>query len=128
MYSKIKLSIFNPDRDSKMSLIERILPVPPAFSHCMGPSLYYVSKGTGWLRSEKWHFLLTFSTIMLTKGKWVDKKKVREYADAMQGWSLINKRVKIIFIHRTFRFFDWYLLLLLALYHDNKFAVVEQTQ
>ena len=28
-----------------------------------GPSLYYVSKGTGWVGSEKWQFLLTFSTI-----------------------------------------------------------------
>ena len=28
-----------------------------------GPSLYYVSKGTGWVGSEKWEFLLMFSTI-----------------------------------------------------------------
>jgi hypothetical protein len=29
----------------------------------MGPSLHYVSKGTGWVGSEKWQLLLTFSTI-----------------------------------------------------------------
>ena len=29
----------------------------------MGPSLYYVSKGTGLVGSEKWQFLLIFSTI-----------------------------------------------------------------
>ena len=29
----------------------------------MGPSLYYVSKGTGWEGSEKCQSLLTFSTI-----------------------------------------------------------------
>ena len=28
-----------------------------------GPSLYYVSKGTGWVGSEKCQFLLTFSFI-----------------------------------------------------------------
>ena len=28
-----------------------------------GPSLYYVSKGAGWVGSEKWQFLLMFSTI-----------------------------------------------------------------
>ena len=27
-----------------------------------GPSLYYVSKVTGWVGSDKWQFLLTFST------------------------------------------------------------------
>ena len=36
-----------------------------------GPSLYYVSKETGWVRSEKWQFLLTFSTIYADEG-WVD--------------------------------------------------------
>ena len=35
-----------------------------------GPSLYYVSKETGWVGSEKWQFLLTFSTIYADAG-WV---------------------------------------------------------
>ena len=36
------------------------------------PSLYYVSKGTGWVRSEKWQFLLTCLVLfMLTWGGWV---------------------------------------------------------
>ena len=29
-----------------------------------GPSLYYVSKGTGWAGSEKWQIFLTFSAIL----------------------------------------------------------------
>ena len=39
-----------------------------------GPSLYYVSKGTGWVGSEKWHFLLTFSTIYADVG-WVGESE-----------------------------------------------------
>ena len=35
-------------------------------------SLYYVSKGTGWVESEKWQFLLTVSTIYADVG-WVRK-------------------------------------------------------
>ena len=34
------------------------------------PSLYYDSKETGWVRSEKWQFLLTFSTVYADEG-WV---------------------------------------------------------
>ena len=37
-----------------------------------GPSLYYVSPGTGWVGSEKWQFLLTFSTIYADVVRWVD--------------------------------------------------------
>ena len=50
--------------------------------HCVhdcvgkGPSLYYVSKGTGWVGSEKWQFLLMFSTIYADVG-WVGQKKSR---------------------------------------------------
>ena len=48
-----------------------------------GPSLYYVSKRTGWLGSEKWQFLLTFSTIYADEG-WVGRsEKVQEYADVI---------------------------------------------
>ena len=32
----------------------------------MGPSLYYVSKGTGWVGSENWQLLLIFSTIFIS--------------------------------------------------------------
>ena len=39
----------------------------------MGPSLYYVSKGTGWVGLEKWQFLLMFSTIYDDIG-WVGQK------------------------------------------------------
>ena len=41
----------------------------------MGPSLYYVSKGTGWvwIGSEKWKFLLTFNTIYVDV-EWVRKR------------------------------------------------------
>ena len=39
-----------------------------------GPFLYYVSKGTGWVGSEKWQFLLTYNTIYADVG-WVGKKK-----------------------------------------------------
>ena len=48
-----------------------------------GPSLYYVSKETGWVRSEKWQFLLTFSTIYADKG-WVGwSEKVQKSADVI---------------------------------------------
>ena len=39
---------------------------------CIGPSLYYVSKETGWVGSQKLRFLLTFSTIYADKA-WVRK-------------------------------------------------------
>ena len=39
-----------------------------------GPSLNYFSKVTGWVRTEKWQFLLTFSTIYANVG-WVGEKK-----------------------------------------------------
>ena len=52
------------------------------------PSLYYVSKGTGWVRSEKRQFLLKFSTIYADIG-WVGRsEKVQKCADVIQGWSL----------------------------------------
>lgn len=50
------------------------------FSNCYyallstGPSLHYVSKGTGWMGSEKWQFLLTFFTIYADV-EWLGKKK-----------------------------------------------------
>ena len=37
-----------------------------------GPSLCYVSKWTGWVGSERWQFLLTFSSIYADVG-WVRK-------------------------------------------------------
>ena len=43
---------------------------------CRGSSLYYVSKGTGWVESEKWQFLLMFSTIYAEVGwmvRWLSK-------------------------------------------------------
>ena len=49
----------------------------------MGPSLYYVSKGTGWVGSEKWQFLLTFSTID-AEVEWMGgSEKVQKYADVI---------------------------------------------
>ena len=45
-----------------------------------GPSLYYVSKGTELVGSEKCQFLLTFITIYANVG-WVG-------ADVIDGWSL----------------------------------------
>jgi hypothetical protein len=36
----------------------------------VGSSLYYVSKGTGWVGSENWQSLLTFITIYADAG-WV---------------------------------------------------------
>ena len=45
------------------------------------PSLYYVRKGTGWVGSEKWHLLLTFSTIYAGV-EWVSgSEKIQKYAD-----------------------------------------------
>ena len=43
----------------------------------LGPSLYYVSKETWWVGSEKLQFLLTFSTIYADEGwmAWVGQKK-----------------------------------------------------
>ena len=41
-----------------------------------GPSLHYVGKRTGWVRSEKWQYLLTFSTIYADVG-WVGQKKFK---------------------------------------------------
>ena len=41
-----------------------------------GPSLYYVSKETGWVGSEKGQLLLTFSTIHASVG-WVGQKKTK---------------------------------------------------
>ena len=47
----------------------------------MGPSLYYVSKGTGWVKSENKQFLLLFSVIYAEEG-WVDgPEKVQKCAD-----------------------------------------------
>ena len=40
----------------------------------MGPSLYYVSKGTEWVGSEKWLCLLMLSTIYAGLG-WVGQLK-----------------------------------------------------
>ena len=48
-----------------------------------GPSLYYVSKGTGWVGSEKWQFLMMFSTIYADVG-WVGgSEKVQKCADVI---------------------------------------------
>ena len=35
-----------------------------------GPSLYYVSKGTGWVGLEKLQFWLTFNTLFMLIGGW----------------------------------------------------------
>ena len=39
------------------------------------PSIHYVDKGTGWVGSENWYFLLTFSTISADIGwvGWIEK-------------------------------------------------------
>ena len=48
-----------------------------------GPSLYYVSKMTGLVGSEKWQFLLKFSTIYADVG-WVGGSEiVQKYADVI---------------------------------------------
>jgi hypothetical protein len=53
-----------------------------------GPSLYYVSKETGWVGSENWQFLPMFSTISADEG-WVGQKKSKNvltlYRDGPQG-------------------------------------------
>ena len=50
---------------------------------CRGPFLYYVSKGTGWVGSEKWKFSPTFSAIYADEG-WVGgTKKVQNCADVI---------------------------------------------
>ena len=49
----------------------------------VGPSLYYVSKGTGWVGSENWQFLLMLSTIYANV-EWVDgSERVQKYADVI---------------------------------------------
>ena len=53
-----------------------------------GPSLYYVSKGTGWVGSEKWQFLMRFSTIYAGVGWLGESEKVQKHGDVIQGWSL----------------------------------------
>ena len=58
----------------------------------MGPSLYYVSNGTGWVGFEKWQFLLTFSTFNADVG-WVSGSEiVQKCADVIWGWSLCKKK------------------------------------
>ena len=48
-----------------------------------GPSLYYVSKETGWVGSEKLQFLLMFSTIYADVG-WVGgSEKVQKFGDVI---------------------------------------------
>ena len=47
-----------------------------------GPFLYYVSKGTGWVETEKWQFLLMFTTIYADVG-WVGLKSVQICADVI---------------------------------------------
>ena len=49
-----------------------ILSENPLFLLLRGPSLYYVSKRTGWVESEKWQSLLTTSIIYSDIG-WVRK-------------------------------------------------------
>ena len=63
----------------------------PAISQAYkGPSLYYVRKGTGWVESEKWQFLLTFSTNYAGVG-WVGgSEKVKKCANVIQEWSLMQ--------------------------------------
>ena len=52
-------------------------------SMSVGPSLYYVNKETWWVGSEKWQFLLTFSTIYADVG-WVGgSEKVQKCADVV---------------------------------------------
>ena len=48
----------------------------------IGPSLYYISKGTGWVGLEKWQFLLTFSTIYADVGMG-GSEKVQKYYDVI---------------------------------------------
>ena len=45
--------------------------------------LYYVSKGTGWVGSEKWQFLLTFSTVYADIGWLGGSEKVQKWADVV---------------------------------------------
>ena len=53
------------------------------FVYGKGPTLYYFSKGTGWVESEKWQFLLTFST-NYADGGWVGgSEKVKKCADVI---------------------------------------------
>ena len=48
-----------------------------------GPFLFYGSKGTGWVGSEKWHFLLTFSTIYADVGWLGGSEKALKCADVI---------------------------------------------
>ena len=53
-----------------------------------GPSLYYVSKGTGWVGSNFCQFLLMFSTIQ-GNVEWVGgSEKIQKFADVIKGCSL----------------------------------------
>ena len=47
------------------------------------PSLYYVSKVTWWVGSEKWQFLLTFSTIYADVGLVGGSDKVQKCGDVI---------------------------------------------
>ena len=56
---------------------------PRKAKYGMRPSLYYVSKGTGWVGSEKLQFLITFSTIYAEVGWMSESEKVQKYADVI---------------------------------------------
>ena len=48
-----------------------------------GPSLYYVSKVTGWVGSEKWQFLLTLSTIYADVESMGESEEAQKCADVV---------------------------------------------
>ena len=48
------------------------------------------AKGVGWVGSENWQFLLTFSTIHVDVGRVGGSEKVQKCVDVIQGWSLIR--------------------------------------
>ena len=69
------------------------------------PSLYYISKRTDWVGSEKWYLLLMFSPIYADVG-WVSASwKVQKSADIIYGWSLTKDQKDFIFQLRQFSIF-----------------------
>ena len=59
---------------------------------------YYVSKGTGWVGSEKWQFLLMFSTIYADVG-WVGGSEKVQKCNI--GMVPISVRLKALFWFRS---------------------------
>ena len=43
----------------------------------------YITSGTGWVGSEKWHLLLTFSTIYAGVGRMSGSEKIQKCADVI---------------------------------------------